>query len=81
MANAAPPAANRLDRMLTRAGVDPRKYRALMAAYLLLDFRNQQFGRSTGCRRREGDSLAAVHGDGTESVHRSVYGGGALRPR
>ncbi len=36
-----------LDRTLERVGVDPRMYRALVKAYLLIDFRNQQFGRAT----------------------------------
>ncbi|MFO0976155.1 MAG: hypothetical protein U0996_07125 [Planctomycetaceae bacterium] len=36
-----------LDRALSRVGVEPRMYRALVRTYLLLDLRNQQFGRAT----------------------------------
>lgn len=32
---------------LERIGVDARVYRSLVSAYLLMDFRNQQFGRAT----------------------------------
>lgn len=39
--------ANRIDRLLSRVGVEPRMYRALVRTYLLLDLRNQQFGRAT----------------------------------
>ena len=35
------------DRLLRRAGISPRPFRALVGAFLLMDFRNQQFGRST----------------------------------
>lgn len=35
------------DRLLERLGVEPRMYRALVRTYLLLDLRNQQFGRAT----------------------------------
>ncbi len=35
------------DRALRWAGIEPRAFRALLHAYLLIDFRNQQFGRAT----------------------------------
>ena len=42
------PAASRcLNWGLDRVGVDARVYRSLVAAYLLMDFRNQQYGRAT----------------------------------
>lgn len=36
-----------LDRLLQRAGIEPRPFRALLHAYLLIDFRNQSFARAT----------------------------------
>ncbi|MCR4414610.1 MAG: hypothetical protein NUV77_19510 [Thermoguttaceae bacterium] len=36
-----------IDGALRWAGIEPRAFRALLHAYLLIDFRNQQFGRAT----------------------------------
>lgn len=48
MSSITPPAPiSRLDRILLRASIDPQAYRALIRSYLLMDFRNQQFGKST----------------------------------
>ncbi|HND53862.1 MAG TPA: hypothetical protein PLV92_15740, partial [Pirellulaceae bacterium] len=40
-------AASWFDRLLIRLDIEPTGYRALLNAYLLMDFRNQQFGRAT----------------------------------
>ena len=42
-----PANASWLDWILERFGFDARVYRVLVAAYLIMDFRNQQFGRAT----------------------------------
>ena len=46
------PETNLTDRLLRRLGVRPRPYRALLRAYVLMDFRSQQFGRATARNRR-----------------------------
>jgi hypothetical protein len=41
------------DRVLRRLGVRPRPYRALLRAYVLMDFRSQQFGRATASKPKD----------------------------
>ncbi len=41
------------DRVLRRLGVRPRPYRALLRAYVLMDFRSQQFGRATAAKPKD----------------------------
>jgi hypothetical protein len=44
---------DRAGRFLQWSGIEPRAFFALMHAYLLIDFRNQQFGRSMGAKSNE----------------------------
>jgi hypothetical protein len=41
------------DRVLRRLGVRPRPFRALLRAYVLMDFRSQQFGRATAAKPKD----------------------------
>jgi hypothetical protein len=41
------------DRLLRRLGVRPRPFRALLRAYVLMDFRSQQFGRATAAKPKD----------------------------
>lgn len=41
------------DRLLRRLGVRPRPFRALLRAYVLMDFRSQQFGRATASKPKD----------------------------
>ncbi|HKQ51829.1 MAG TPA: hypothetical protein VJT74_05635 [Pyrinomonadaceae bacterium] len=47
------PDTNSTDRVLRRVGVRPRPYRALVRAYVLMDFRSQQFGRATASKPKD----------------------------
>ena len=41
------------DRLLRRLGVRPRPFRALLRAYVLMDFRSQQYGRATASKPKD----------------------------
>ncbi|HZN32703.1 MAG TPA: hypothetical protein VFB80_02760 [Pirellulaceae bacterium] len=41
------PLSRAFDALLTRLSIEPRMFRALVRAFVLMDFRNQQFARST----------------------------------
>lgn len=47
---ASPAAASGLDRLLRRAGLSARSFRALLHAFLLMDLRSQHFGRATATK-------------------------------
>ena len=47
------PKTSPIDRVLRGAGVSPRPFRALLRAYVLMDFRSQQFGRATASKPKD----------------------------
>src|SRR4051812_43625265 len=42
-----------IDRVLGRLGISVRPFRALLRAYILMDFRSQQFGRATASKPKD----------------------------
>lgn len=47
------PDTSRTNRVLRSLGVRPRPFRALLRAYVLMDFRSQQFGRATASKPKD----------------------------